>query len=204
MKNSMNYFKPLMIGGALFVLLGGQATQADAWTSQWKEPSNHHDHGNADHQTHAKVISPRTSVYVDLGGVRFYYDDGVYYRRQGSHYYQTVPPIGATIHGLPGGCRSIYRNGIRYYTYNNVYYQSIGGGYRIVDPVVVTPVVLQPTVTYAPTALVQDSFFLNIPSKKGGYVEVALKKSGAGFVGPQGEFYSDFPSVEQLQLMYAK
>jgi len=38
----------------------------------------------------------------------------------------------------------------------------------------------------------------------GGYNAVVLKPSGKGYVGPQGEFYSEFPKVSQLQLMYGK
>ena len=48
------------------------------------------------------------------------------------------------------------------------------------------------------------SFTVNIPNGQGGYVAVIIKKSGNGFVGPQGEYYPEFPKVSQLQVMYAK
>jgi hypothetical protein len=54
------------------------------------------------------------------------------------------------------------------------------------------------------TTETQDSFTVNIPNNRGGYTAVILRKSGNGFIGPQGEFYPDFPKVEQLKLMYAK
>ena len=33
---------------------------------------------------------------------------------------------------------------------------------------------------------------------------VTLKRSGNGFVGPQGEYYADNPTVEQLKVLYGK
>ena len=50
----------------------------------------------------------------------------------------------------------------------------------------------------------EDSFTINIPSDKGGYTPVTLKRSGKGFVGPQGEYYSEFPTVKQLKALYGK
>lgn len=49
-----------------------------------------------------------------------------------------------------------------------------------------------------------DSFTVNIPNSKGGYTAITLKRSGSGYTGPQGEYYSDFPKVEQLRAMYGK
>jgi hypothetical protein len=49
-----------------------------------------------------------------------------------------------------------------------------------------------------------ESFTINIPNVQGGHVTVVIKRSGNGFVGPQGEYYEQFPSVAQLQAMYVK
>jgi hypothetical protein len=49
-----------------------------------------------------------------------------------------------------------------------------------------------------------DVFTVNIPNKHGGYTAVIIKKSGSGFVGPQGEFYPEFPKIFQLEMMYGK
>jgi hypothetical protein len=43
---------------------------------------------------------------------------------------------------------------------------------------------------------------VNVPSKRGGYTTVQLKRITDGFLGPQGEFYSEFPTVGQLQAIY--
>jgi hypothetical protein len=53
-------------------------------------------------------------------------------------------------------------------------------------------------------AVVQNEFTVNIPNDHGGYTAVVIKRSGNGFVGPQGEYYPEFPKVFQLKLMYGK
>ena len=50
----------------------------------------------------------------------------------------------------------------------------------------------------------QDTFPVNVPNNSGGYITVVIKRSGNGYVGPQGEFYAQFPAVSQLKAMYAK
>jgi hypothetical protein len=55
-----------------------------------------------------------------------------------------------------------------------------------------------------PVTTSTESFTLNIPDQSGGYTQVIIKRSGTGFVGPQGEYYPEFPSVAQLQAMYGK
>ena len=49
-----------------------------------------------------------------------------------------------------------------------------------------------------------ETFTVNIPNDKGGYTAVIIRRSGNGFVGPQGEFYSEFPRVSKLKIMYNK
>jgi hypothetical protein len=33
---------------------------------------------------------------------------------------------------------------------------------------------------------------------------VKLKKTDAGFIGPQGEFYPKHPTIEKLKILYGK
>jgi len=54
-----------------------------------------------------------------------------------------------------------------------------------------------------PTAM-DDDITLNIPNATGGYSAVLIKKSGKGFIGPQGEFYPEFPKVSVLKVLYGK
>jgi hypothetical protein len=72
-------------------------------------------------------------------------------------------------------------------------------------PVVVTqpaPVVVAqtpPATTYS-----GDTVIVNVPNTNGGYTAVVLKRSGNGYIGPQGEYYDQIPSTAQLQAMYGK
>jgi len=50
----------------------------------------------------------------------------------------------------------------------------------------------------------RDTFPVNVPNDRGGFTTVMIKKSGNGFVGPQGEFYAEFPKVSQLKAMYGR
>jgi hypothetical protein len=99
-------------------------------------------------------------------------------------------------------------NGVTYYVNNGAYYIYTQYGYQAVAaPVGVSqPVITQSAITVTAPAAVDptDSFTVNIPNDKGGYSAVVLKSSGKGFVGPQGEFYSEFPKISQLKIMYGK
>jgi hypothetical protein len=69
-------------------------------------------------------------------------------------------------------------------------------------PVVVQPapvVADQPSATYS-----GDTVTVNVPNSNGGYTTVVLKRSGNGFVGPQGEYYDQVPTTAQLQAMYGR
>ena len=73
----------------------------------------------------------------------------------------------------------------------------------------VVPEAVQPVMMTAPAPAAQPqgqasgTVTINIPNTRGGYTAVALKRSGNGFIGPQGEYYSDNPTVEQLKTLYS-
>ncbi len=148
---------------------------------------------------------------VWVGGSRYYYYDGLYYTAVGGGEYVLVnPPVGAYVSAIPPDFQPVFINGVTYYTNNGVYYiLTRHHGYRVVaQPVVYvqqpTVVVAQPPVQAGPVVYAQDSFSVNVPNDRGGYVAVVLKRSGNGYVGPQGEFYAQFPKVAQLKAMYGK
>ena len=49
-----------------------------------------------------------------------------------------------------------------------------------------------------------ENFTVNIPNNKGSYTPVTMTRSGTGFIGPQGEYYPEFPKIKQLKEMYGK
>lgn len=155
---------------------------------------------------HVDVL-PDTYFTLWVGGARYYYYDGLYYNRINNGYVITPPPVGAVVSTIPADFQPVIINGMTYYTNNGVYYVYTPNGYQAVPQPVVqsVPIMVQPAPT--PVTVTTDtgeSFTVNIPNSQGGYTAVVIKRSGKGFVGPQGEFYSEFPKVSQLKAMYGK
>jgi hypothetical protein len=47
-----------------------------------------------------------------------------------------------------------------------------------------------------------DTVTVSVPNAQGGFTAVKLVKRDGGYVGPQGEFYSGHPTVDQLKALY--
>ena len=79
-------------------------------------------------------------------------------------------------------------------------------GSTIQKPVYEEPAPVGQSVPAAPPAVTYsgDSATVNVPNSRGGYTAVVLKRSGNGYVGPQGEYYAQIPSTEKLQAMYGQ
>ena len=149
-----------------------------------------------------------------------YYRDGRWYRH-GWLWFDTAVAaltIGALVDSIPPRYTTVVYGGVPYYYYDNAYYRPYpAGGYIVVpppavaQPVMIAPEMAQPVVAapvYQQTAPSQpqipDTLTVNIPNSKGGYTAVMLKRSGNGFVGPQGEYYPEHPTVDQLKVLYGK
>ena len=131
-----------------------------------------------------------------------YYYGGPYYPYYADPYYYAQPGYVVV---SSSGYQPVVVNGVTYYVNNGVYYIYTQYGYQaVVTPIGTTASVVQTAPVTAIPVDTDNSFTINIPNNKGGYTTVLLKKSGKGFIGPQGEFYSEFPKVSQLQLMYGK
>jgi len=59
------------------------------------------------------------------------------------------------------------------------------------------PAPVVPSTTYS-----GDTVTVNVPNNNGSYTAVVLRRSGNGYVGPQGEYYDQVPSTAQLRVMY--
>ena len=66
------------------------------------------------------------------------------------------------------------------------------------------PVNLVPTVTIAPREVVVEPKTVTvwITNSNGSQTSVRLRKSGPGYIGPQGEWYHRMPGNEQLRVVY--
>ena len=101
--------------------------------------------------------------------------------------------IGALIDSLPPRHTTVVVEGTPYYHDDRYYYRQLPEGGYVVVP---TPVIVQPQYQATETSTV------NIPNYRGGYTAVTLRRSGNGYIGPQGEYYPNYPSVDQLRAMY--
>jgi len=154
------------------------------------------------------------------GGGRYYHHGGRYHYGPGWFWFgaaATALTVGAILDSMPRGYTTVVVGGTPYYYFDGLYYRPCPQGYVVVPaPVVqpapvavVTPVApAAPVVVAAPQAYqpanAEGVYSINIPNAKGGYTQVTLKRSGSGYVGPQGEYYNEFPTVDQLQVMYGK
>lgn len=208
--------RKLFVGTLLLVLLAiPQLSYADWGVGvSFGEPGYHRDdhhfyrwHEHPQYGLHMHFL-PDGYLTIHVGFHRYYYYDGLYYNYVGGEYILVAPPVGAYVSVIPPDFQPVLINGRTYYTDNGVYYiLTKHHGYKVVVAPVVyaqsAPVVVTQAVITAAVAT-QDTFPVNVPNKSGGYTSVIIRKSGNGFVGPQGEFYPQFPTVAQLKVMYGK
>lgn len=144
--------------------------------------------------------------YNDRG---HYYYRGNHWYRSGSFWGRTIVSgliAGAIVASLPPRTRTVYVSNAPYY-YDGVYYfRPCPGGYVVVEPSFVqpSPVIIQEQ----PVQIVQSQntnvVVINIPNIYGGYSPVTLIRQGNGYIGPQGEYYRNNPTVEQLRALYGR
>jgi hypothetical protein len=163
---------------------------------------------------------------VLVGHERYRYHDGRFYRPGwfGLEIALSAPPFGAVVSAIPSGYTTVIVGGEPYYCYNRVYYRRHFSGYIVVSepmivpqpvyvqqPVVVAPAVPAPAVVVpAPVIPPQpqqesgDALVINVANSNGSYTPVRLIKRYKGYEGPQGEYYPEHPTVEQLKVLYGK
>jgi hypothetical protein len=76
----------------------------------------------------------RPSIFINFGGYRYTYYDGIFYRPWGSYYTIVAPPLGIHIGMLPYGYRTFYLGDDDYYYYNGIYYRHYDDYYEVVTP----------------------------------------------------------------------
>jgi len=144
---------------------------------------------------------PMPSRYenVRVDHQRYYYRGGRFYRPGffGFGFFLVRPPIGVIIRILPAGYRTIVVSGVPYYNYEDIYYRPCPFGYEVVPAPVVIPNMVMP-----PKNLAGETVTINLPNANGSFTSVTLVKRGNGYVGPQGEYYSGHPTVDELRTLY--
>lgn len=143
------------------------------------------------------TVVPAGYDSLNYGGVTYYYNDGQFYVPSNGEIVAVQPPVGAVVSSLPDWPIIIEGTEGTYYVYDGVFYRKVWSGYEVAVP---------PFGSNTDGALTsgnaRDDVYVRLPDSDGGYAEVKLTRTSRGFKGPQGEYYSDFPPIEQLQEMY--
>ena len=160
-------------------------------------------------------------VAVSIAGASLLYSAGMFYRSTPAGYIVVPAPMGAVVPALPPGYTVVYMGGMPYYYYGNAYYAAAPNGYvATAPPAVAAPVAVAPGVApvqaVTPSPISQqtvvapasnepsDAIETYIPNGNGSFTVVTLRKTEKGFLGPQGEFYADHPTEDQLKTRYCK
>jgi len=132
-------FAILILSGAIMTL-GAQPAQA--YQRHWEKRHYRrnkvfgvHSHNNYHHHSYGNITFrlPRGFISLNVGGSKYHYRDGVYYRKAHHGYVVTPPPYGACISRLPHGYAKIIIDGERYYAYNGIYYEHTPQGYVVIE-----------------------------------------------------------------------
>jgi hypothetical protein len=148
-----------------------------------KNRDNDHDR---DHDSNRVIIVPNNNFIGNPYPIPDQnYNYGNYIPQE---YSEGVPSPGAFVNSLPGYTLVIV-NGITYAVYEDVFYKPLMSGYVVVDPY---------------RLISGGSFSISIPNSWGKYTQIQIKVVDNGFIGPQGEFYSHFPSIRELTSIYVR
>ena len=202
--------KLLTIAGLTLGIVGTSAPDALA-RMRHRFPVRHHPYYGR------RVSLPELIAQsIIVGGLEYYYQHGYFYQRTPDGYVIIDSPVGAVIETIPDNYKIVVINGKTYYYHNDTYFIYSGKKYVVVaDPVYQVAELPQEVrvIDYTETVVKQSSetaenkeneFTVNILNDKGSYTAVRIVRSKEGFVGPQGEYYTEFPKVEQLKVMYGE
>ena len=79
-----------------------------------------------------RAVLPFGCLALQIGGVPYYYDDGIYYQPAEGGYQEVYPPVGAAVPQPPDGAIEIYAGGQTYYYAGGAFYvQQPDGTYAI-------------------------------------------------------------------------
>ena len=167
--------------------------------------------GRGGHGGHGGGSSALGIVALSVAGMSLLYSAGMFYRTTPAGYVVVPAPMGAVVPALPPGYTVVYMGGNPYYYYGNAYYAAAPNGYVVTAP----PAIAAPIQAPAPAPISQqtvapasnepsDAIETYIPNGNGSFTVVTLRKTEKGFMGPQGEFYADHPTEDQLKARYCK
>ena len=141
-------------------------------------------------------------IKLNVGGKRYHYDDGIYYRKHRHGYEVVSAPIGACLRRLPRGYQRIYVDHNPYYTYNGVYYERTPQGYVVIESPYSKHAHKKKYKKKVHREEYKDEISLKVRNRNGDYISIIIRPEGDGYVGPQGEYYDEFPKIDHLKVIY--
>jgi hypothetical protein len=195
MRTARHYQKVIVIAILSGIVILQSIDAYAAWT-HWSRSSR-----EMYHNPRAVRMVPRPYRGVIVTGLTYYYHQGMFYRPGPSGYVIVRAPLGAVVPDLPPLCQTVYINDETYYTTDTVYYTKAPGGYTVVTQ----PIVITAESEYQNThPSNKDTVIIHIPNRNDSYTPVVLQKTKKGYIGPQGELYPEYPTVAQLEVLYAR
>lgn len=142
---------------------------------------------------------PQGHHTVHVGQRNYFYQGGIFYRKDPKGFIVVRPPLGAVIVGLPVGFTTVVIAGITYFLFADAYYRPVSAGYMVVKlevptgpptsagfNVSVTTELLnvrsQPGIEYAVISQVCRGTVLTVRGQAPGWLYVNLPDGGFGWV----------------------
>lgn len=186
------------------VMTIGSIPQAFARDSRRGREIGHYDSRHYRPGERVKTYKPYGYINFMFRGLEYLFWEGVFLRRSADKYVVVQAPLGAVIATLPSGAVPVVAGPNVYYNANGVTYMYTPAGYQVVSSISASPQNAQ-NISEAYTDEEGDFIIIHVPNKTiNGYTAVKLKRISNGFVGPQGEYYKEFPKVAVLQTVYGK
>jgi len=148
------------------------------------------------------VVSPTVVAPAPEVGQQYTSDGLPYYSSNGVTYVQTADGSFQPVYSPQATAGIVPSAGV----------QPQAAGSVPAPPVVAVPAQLRATGqpganasnSQGKTTQPDEVFTIYIAKSKGGYAPITLRRSGSGFIGPQDEYYPDFPKIDLLKAMYGK
>ncbi len=139
------------------------------------------------------------AVSISFNGARFFFRAGHYYKMDHGTYVKVAPPIGIVVPHLPASRSIEYIDGEKFFVVHDTYYRRTPNGFTVVKKP--APIIIVHTEPKAPRA--NDPKTVWIDNSNGSRTPVELVPVEDGqWRGPKGEYYPEFPSLEQLKPVY--
>lgn len=145
------------------------------------------------------AFAARSVSYSNENFSKQQHSDKRHYNRSGNRHYKKSYFNGHKKHRRNNHYNRHKRN--RHYRYPGLFSFGIQLGH---DPHVYERTRTQVIYEGQVESSLYQEFVIKIRNSTGGFTDILIKRSESGFLGPQGEYYDEFPKVSQLRAMYVK